>query len=259
MEAIHLALFRRPGALYAHGLTQAELGLPDLQLALRQHESVVQAFRDADIETMVLSESDVLPDSVFVEDCAVIAGDTLIWTRPGAPSRQPEVELLQSQLSLEFDSLSIQAPGSVDGGDVCQIENKFLVGLSDRTNQEGARQFCVHVESLGFEAEVIDIRGDRTLLHLKSGLSYLGEGIVLASQSLQHHPAFEAFEVICPEPEEAYAANAVAIGGKRILFAEGYPILGDILREKGFELIELNVSEFRKMDGGLSCLSLRFS
>lgn len=252
-----LAILRRPCARFAEGLTSSDLGPPYLNKALKQHDAYARALHSSGIETLVLEPDDRYPDSCFVEDCAIVAGSTLIWTRPGAVSRQGEVELLRSQLTLDFDSAAIDA-GHVDGGDVCQIEHRFLIGLSDRTDEEGARQLAEILESLGFEAVTVDVCGMPGLLHLKSGLSYLGEGFVLADRALNGHPALQGLDVHLPIKGEEYAANAVSIGDGKVLMAAGFPSLAGKVAELGFDVVALEMSEFQKMDGGLSCLSLRF-
>ena len=141
---------------------------------------------------------------------------------------------------------------------MCQIEDRFLIGISERTNEAGAHQLAEVLELLGFEAETVDIRGLPGLLHLKSGLSYLGGHVALAVDAMARHPALNGVRAIVPPAGEEYASNCVPLDGRRLLFAHGFPILAHILKSEGFELIEADMSEFRKMDGGLSCLSLRF-
>lgn len=254
---LELAILRQPCSRFASGLTTADLGSPSFPLALTQHEAYASAFRELGIEALILEPDDRYPDSCFVEDCAIVAGDVLIWTRPGAPSRRGEVDLLQSQLQLDFKFLSV-TEGFVDGGDVCQIEDRFLIGLSNRTDRTGAQCLAGHLESLGFGTEFVDLSETAGLLHLKSGLSYLGNGVALVDAGLADHPALTELNKLIPSGTESYAANAVSLGGGWVLFAAGYPLLADAVREKGFEVIELEMSEFQKMDGGLSCLSLRF-
>jgi dimethylargininase len=248
------AILRTPSSTFAHGLTTASLGTPDLDLALEQHGTYAKALRGLSIEVTVLPPLEAFPDSTFVEDCAVVAGGETIWCRPGAEGRRGEVGEMPGVVS----ERRIIAPGTVDGGDVCEMGERFLIGISKRTNAEGAAQLTRHLDELGFGAETVDIRGMAGLLHLKSGLSYLGEGSVIAVESLRSHSALHGVRVIVPEQAEEYAANCVALGENRMLFAKGFPALAGRLRAEGFDLIELDMSEFQKMDGGLSCLSLRF-
>ena len=152
----------------------------------------------------------------------------------------------------------IQAPGSVDGGDICQAEEHFFIGLSARTNAEGARQLCGILRSRGYTASTIDIRNNRKLLHLKSGIAYLGDRRVALCSDFPDVPEFSGFQVIRSVAEEDYAANCVRIN-QHVLIASGYPQFAAALAKAGLATLPLDMSEFRKMDGGLSCLSLRYN
>lgn len=253
---IDFAVMREPCARYAMGLTQAELGEPDLELARAQHRAYAEALERLGIGVLILPANDAFPDSCFVEDCAVIAGDVLIWTRPGAESRRGEIALLRDELRLDFASVEL-TNGILDGGDVCQIEDRFLIGLSERTDEEGAGGLGAVLKTLGYRSQVVDIR-QSTLLHLKSGLSYLGNEIVLVSNVLRGHPALQGLRKVVPEDGEEYAANAVSFGNGVVFLPAGFPRVAAAVRGQGFEVIELQMSEFQKMDGGLTCLSLRF-
>lgn len=136
-------------------------------------------------------------------------------------------------------------------------DGTVLIGLSERTNAEGARQLSEILKRDGCSARTVDIRTIPGILHLKSGIAFLGGRTLLAWDVLASHPALAGYNIIGVPPEEAYAANCVLVNG-RLLFPRGYPLLEKILRDRGMDLILLETSEFRKMDGGLSCLSLRF-
>lgn len=258
------ALVRPPAKTFAKGLTSASLGTPDLGLALRQHSRYVEALRSEGVEVTELAPNDAHPDSTFVEDCAVVAGDALVWTRPGASARAAEVQCLRDALLLDHPTLlpsktfSISSPGTVDGGDVCRIGDSFLIGISQRTNEQGAHQLAEVLEILGFEADVVDISLHSSLLHLKSGLSALGSGRAVAVEVLAKHPSLAGLQVHVPPSGEEYAANCVAVTDDTVLFPSGHPKLARELKAAGIHVVELDASEFRKMDGGLSCLSLRF-
>jgi len=145
----------------------------------------------------------------------------------------------------------------VDGGDVCDADGHVLVGISARTNEEGAGQLARILEGWGFRSSFVDIRGQQALLHLKSGMSYLGDGRMVISSELAGWATLDGYETPEVSPAEAYAANCVAING-RVLVAAGYPRLAATLAARGCDVVPLEMSEFRRMDGGLSCLSLRF-
>jgi dimethylargininase len=155
------------------------------------------------------------------------------------------------------DMREISAPGTLDGGDVCEAGDHFFIGISERTNDAGARQLGSILAERGYTSAVIDVRGIDGILHLKSGIAYVGEGRVVAIESLARHAALQDREVIPVPRGEEYAANCVRVND-RVLFAAGHPALERTLRRLGYDLIPLEMSEFQKMDGGLSCLSLRY-
>jgi dimethylargininase len=145
----------------------------------------------------------------------------------------------------------------VDGGDICEAENHFFIGLSHRTSEGGARQLARHLAALGYTSSVIDVRAMTTILHLKSGISYIGDNTLVVMEEMAGHEQFRGFELLRVSAEESYAANCVRVN-ERVLVAAGFPRVTDELSQRGFRPLELEMSEFRKMDGGLSCLSLRF-
>lgn len=258
MTGFSRAITRAPGANFAFGLTTAGLGAPDLDLALAQHAAYCDALRRCGLAVTELPADGEFPDDTFVEDTAVIAERVAVVTRPGAPSRLGEVRAIREcLLGLRADSGEIRAPGTLDGGDVCQVGAHFLVGVSARTNPEGARQFCEIVRGAGYTASTVDIRGHRTLLHLKSGIAYLGDGRLLTAPGLPSIGRAADYERIEVPADEAYAANAVRIND-RVLIAEGFPRTAAMLEARGYAVLRVAASEFRKLDGGLSCLSLRF-
>lgn len=252
------AIVRIPGESFADGLTSMQFGLPDIDRALAQHASYREALNKIGLRVTELPPDPNFPDSTFVEDTAVLTSNLAVLTRPGAPSREGEVGSIHRSLLSFYDRIkTIEFPGTVDGGDICQADNKFFIGLSDRTNESGAQQLRNFLTNDGYEVDMIDIRGLPDLLHLKSGLSYVGERNMVLVDSLLAHPAFDSFHKIKALKQENYAVNCVRIKDY-ILFAAGFPILAGSLESLGYQLIQLEVSEFRKMDGGLSCLSLRF-
>jgi dimethylargininase len=252
------AIVRPPGNHFAEGLTTSRLGAPELERALIQHERYCAALVACGLDVHRLPADDRYPDGTFVEDTAIITARGAMITRPGAPSRAGETNSVRDAL-LPYcpEPARIEPPGTVDGGDVCQAEDHFFVGLSRRTNSEGARQLAQWLESLDYTSCLVDVRGTSDLLHLKSGLSYVGDGRLLVTDALADHPALRDFERIRVPAGEDYAANCVQIN-ERVLIATGHPGVERILGESGYRTLALDMSEFRKMDGGLSCLSLRF-
>jgi dimethylargininase len=153
--------------------------------------------------------------------------------------------------------LSIQSPGAVDGGDVCEAGNQLFIGISERTNEGGARQLAELLAPFGYTSSFIDVRGLTNILHLKSGVSYLGDNRLAVIEALSDRPELRGYDLVHANDEEMYAANCVRIND-HVLVAAGHPAFAGKLRELGYKTIELEMTEFQKMDGGLSCLSLRF-
>jgi dimethylargininase len=252
------AIVRRPGRSFAQGLTSARLGPPSLEKALQQHEAYCQALKLCGLEVTRLEADERHPDSTFVEDVAVLTPRGAILTRPGAPSRQGEVAGIRQALAAHFKTLrAIVAPGTLDGGDVCQAEDRYFIGVSERTNEEGARQLAALLRKDGFTATLVDIRKTEGILHLKSGIAWLGEDRLAVIGALSGREALEGYEAVPVAAGEQYAANCVRVND-RIIVAAGYPKFLAALKAREYAVLALDVSEFRKMDGGLSCLSLRF-
>jgi dimethylargininase len=252
------AIVRAPADTLARGLTQAGLGKPDLNLALEQHGRYCLALEACGLSLQRLPANPRFPDSTFVEDTAVLTPRCAVITRPGAASRRGETAGLEQVLDPFFTTLyEIAAPGTLDGGDVCVAGDHLFIGLSERTNEEGARQLERLLGREGYSAVFVELPGNGGLLHLKSGLAWLGGRTLLAVDALAEHEALRDYEVLRAAPGEEYAANCVRINEK-LLFAEGFPKTASVLRDRGYDLVLQDMSEFRKMDGGLSCLSLRF-
>jgi len=251
------AIVRPPAASFAEGLTTAGLGAPDLSLALSQHAAYVAALEQLGVHVTALPPDAAFPDSTFVEDTAVVTARGAIVARPGAPSRAGEVAAIRQVLEARLGSVAaITSPGTLDGGDVCQADGSFFIGLSHRTNEEGARQLADWLASVGYSSVVIDIRGNGALLHLKSGIAWLGGKDLVVAEGLADHPALAGYRRILVPPGETYAANCVRVNDA-VLVAAGFPAATAQVAALGHRVITLDMSEFRKMDGGLSCLSVR--
>ena len=252
------AIVRTPSVNFAEGLTSVDLGAPDFDRALDQHRRYSDALAACGLRLLELPPDPEFPDSTFVEDTAILTPRGAVLARPGAASRRGEADEIRSTLAQFFPQFcSITAPGTLDGGDICAADDHFFIGISARTNESGARQLAAFLEAMGYTSSLVDIRGRDDILHLKSGVAALGEGRLVAIDSLAEHPAFQGYEIVRVQPEEAYAANCVRVNDS-VLVPAGYPQLSATLMRLGYRIVELNMSEFRKMDGGLSCLSLRF-
>lgn len=252
------AIVRQPGDNFAEGLTMAALGMPDLELALEQHAAYCDALAHCGLEVTLLPPDPQHPDAPFVEDTAVLVAGHAMLTRPGASSRQGEVPSMCAALRPWFpEPAMISAPGTLDAGDVCEAERHVFIGISKRTNPEGARQLADWLTGLGYGTTCIDIRGRPDLLHLKTGMSYLGDNRMVLIDALVGLEAFRSYEVVRVSPAEVYAANCLRLNNT-VLLPTGYPALQLALRYLGYQVLTLEMSEFQKLDGGLSCLSLRF-
>ena len=252
------AIVRPPCSRFAAGLTSVDLGQPDLERACEQHQVYCQALKTCGLEVVQLPPEERHPDSTFVEDTAVLTARGAIITRPGAESRRAEIDAIEPVLRRYYKDIhSIREPGTVDGGDICQTGEHFLIGVSKRTNEEGASQLARWLDSLGYTSGLIDIRGISNILHLKSALAYIGGERLLISETLPPHEEFRRYELTYLSSVEQYAANCIALNGK-VLVAAGFDTMKNQLEDLGYQTITLEMSEFQKMDGGLSCLSLRF-
>jgi len=253
------AIVRPPARNFAAGLTTVDLGVPDIDLTVRQHSAYCAALARAGCTVITLPAAEAYPDSTFVEDTALIlTGQGAILTRPGAPSRAGEVAAIRAAVARFFPALpEILAPGTLDAGDVCEASSHFFIGLSHRTNQEGARQLAAWLTSHGCTAATVDIRTIDSILHLKSGIACLADNRLVLIDVLVDHPAFTGYEIIRVDPGDEYAANCVQVN-EVVFVAAGFPRLQAALRALSYQLEILDMSEYRKMDGGLSCLSLRF-
>jgi dimethylargininase len=252
------AIVRPPAATFAAGLTSSGLGPPDLALALEQHEAYCRTLERLGLSLVRLPPDAEFPDSTFVEDAAIVTERGAILTRPGAPSRAGEVTAMGEALCPWFPELErITPPGTVDGGDVCEAGEHFFIGISERTNAAGATQLAVWLAALGFGSSVIDIRGMPGLLHLKTGLSWLGERRLFAWIGIGGHEELQDWEVVEVPKGEEYAANCIRVNDE-VLVARGFPRTAALLGGLGHDVADLDMSEYRKMDGGLSCLSVRW-
>lgn len=255
----HHAIVRIPGANFADGLTTSGLqSSPDLDTALKQHAAYRRALTECDLEVAVMPADEGYPDGTFVEDTFVIADRVAIATRPGAKTREGEVgAVVRAVRKFRQHIEHIEPPGTLDGGDICQVGSHFLIGLSARTNQAGAAQLTAILRRHQYTSSTVDIRGNPSLLHLKTGIAYLGERRYLVGPGFPLIGELADFERVEVAATEAYAANAVRINDD-VFMAAGFPKTARTLANLGYRIRELDMSEFAKMDGGLSCLSLRF-
>jgi len=249
------AIVKIPGKSLINGITTSHLGLPDYKNAIKQHEAYTEALKTCGLSVQVLPPSEAFPDSTFIEDVALLTPFCAVITNPGATSRRDEIHAIKPVLHTYFnDVFKIQSPGTVEAGDIMMVGSHFYIGLSERTNQNGANQVIAILNHFGLTGSVIQLEN---VLHLKTGLSYLENDNLVACGEFVHHPDFQKFNILKIDEDESYAANCVWINN-HVLIPKGYPKARYTIKMAGYEILEVNVSEFHKLDGGLSCLSLRF-
>ena len=179
------AIVRLPGSNFADGLTTVDLGMPHFDKVLVQHEHYCEALRTCGLSITTLPADLDFPDSTFVEDTAILTPRGAILMRPGASARLGEVAGILPSLQENFSQLpTIDAPGTVDGGDICEAGTHFFIGLSHRTNEEGARQLAAHLTAIGYTSSTIDIRSMTTILHLKSGIAYIEDNTLVVMEEM---------------------------------------------------------------------------
>ena len=249
------ALVRPPSPSLVDALGQVPGITIDYALALQQHALYVEALRWLGLEVVPLAPLDVHPDACFVEDTAVVFGDSALSTRPGAPTRRDETPTVASALSdLGLSLTRMEAPTTLDGGDVLRVGNTFFVGRSDRTNQAGIDALLAFAISVDPMARVIPVDMPPGLLHLKCEVSALGDDAILIVDDLPLDLPRDIRRVNIPRAE-AFAANAVA-NGSRVLIAADHPRTAEALVATGFSPQPLVTSEFKKAAGSLTCLSV---
>ncbi|MCB1185331.1 hypothetical protein KDM41_18075 [bacterium] len=254
------ALCRRPGPDFAAGQTTFDLAAsgeaaPDFALATAQHAAYVAALAEAGLAVTVLDALPGFPDAHFVEDTAIVTPRVAVITRPGHPARRGEEESVAGALTGlgERPVARIAAPGTVDGGDVLQHGDHVFIGVSARTNAAGAAQLAAILERHGHTVAQVPVAAG---LHFKSSVNEVGEAL-LVTADFTGRPELDGFRVLTVPPGEEYAGNTLRLNGT-LLTPSGYPRTRELLAATGLEIRELDTSEFRKLDGGLTCLSLRW-
>lgn len=247
------AITRKPGIDFARGITSS-LELPIYDLMLAQHKIYVNALRALGLTVMELDPLPGYPDAYFVEDVAVVTPEVAVITRPGARSRQGEEAAMELVLNKYRPLAYIKAPGTLDGGDVLLVDKQLFVGISQRTNEAGAAQLAGILQKYGYTCTAVPVAAG---LHFKSSVNHVGGQTLLVTADFAGRPELDGYEqIVVPEGEEA-AANVLWVNG-RLLIPQGYSQTKQKLLDWGADLIELDVSEAAKMDGGLTCMSLRF-
>ena len=249
------AIVRKPCQNLIKGITTANLGIPNYSLATYQHQKYIDALKECGLTVTTLEADEDFPDSIFVEDAALLTPQCAIITNPGAIERKGEIIEMKNVVQRFYSNLEmIEEPGTLEAGDVMMIGTHFYIGLSKRTNDAGARQLIKILNKYGMTGSTISLSNS---LHLKSDISYLeNNNLLFAGKSINKND-FKNFNIIQVDEDESYAANSLWINNK-VLVPKGFLKSKKKIERLGYLTIEVDVSEFQKLDGGLSCLSLRF-
>ncbi len=249
------AIVTTPCKNMINGITSAGLGKPDLNLALKQHQHYIDTLKECGLDVVALPANEKFPDSTFIEDACLVTPRCAILTRPGAATRRDEPGLISNTIhELGLPVESILSPGTLDAGDVMMVGSHFYIGLSERTNLKGAAMLIAILEKYGLTGTTVTLE---SVLHLKTGISYLENNKLLAFGEFLNKKEFQEFDILEVDPSEAYAANSVWVNGS-VIVPDGFETTAAMIETAGYRVKIVDVSEFRKLDGGLSCLSLRF-
>lgn len=249
------AIVRTPDKSMVNGLSTANLGFPDYDLALKQHKAYINALEKCGLEVKILKALEEFPDSTFVEDVALLTKNCAIITNLGASSRKGETSSMEKILTKYYTNIeTIKEPGAVEAGDIMMVGSHFYIGLSERTNEKGAKQAIGYLTKNGMTGSMVRLE---KVLHLKTGLAYLDNNNLVASGEFLEKEEFQKYNILKIHEKESYAANCIWVNGT-ILIPKGFPNARKTIEKVGYSIIEVDVSEFQKLDGGLSCLSLRF-
>ena len=226
----------------------------DVKLAISQHNEYCKILESFGARVIKLPPDEHLPDSVFVEDVAVVLDEIAVITNPGSQRRRNEVDSVASVIKRYRPTHRITAPGTVDGGDVMRIGHRLFVGISRRTNEDGANQLERIVTRFGYEVMKVPVTD---ALHLKSAASHLGGGTLLANRGWLDASRLAGFDIVDVPDAEPWAADTVLLNDM-VLIPASFRATAALLRSLGFRIGQLDVSEFLKAEAGLSCLSLLF-
>ena len=248
-------IVKRPCPSMVDGITSASLGKPDYEKALKQHDNYIEALKKCGVEVTVMEADNEFPDSCFIEDAAVLTKNVAIISNPGAKSRNGETVKVEEVLKKFYKNIErIKAPGTLDGGDIMMVGEHFYIGKSNRTNDEGCRQFIEILEKNGHTGSQVTLT---EVLHLKTGVNYLENNNMMVAGEFITNPTFSKYNHVIVPVDESYAANCIWVNDT-VIVPEGYPKVQGSIEKLGYKVITVDTSEYKKLDGGLSCLSLRF-
>ena len=250
------AIVRTPCHGIVNGLRAVDVGAPQYETVLSEHKAYVAALEKIGVKVETLPALDAYPDSMFVEDPALVFTEGAIVMRPGAPSRFGEAAEMAPVLKRRFQRvIELQGPGFADGGDILVTRDSVMIGLSDRTNETGAAALADALRGLGKNPKIV--RTPANVLHFKSDCSLLDERTILSTSRLAASGVFDGFDLVLTPDGEEGAANALRINDN-VFVGSAFPKTIALLQSRGYETIALATSEIAKVDAGLSCMSLRW-
>lgn len=246
------AIVRSPGRSYNRCISNhPDVASLNLERAKLQHRAYVNTLHEIGLEIIELPTENDLPDACFIEDTVVIYGDTALITRPKYEIRRKEIDSVAKIVGDYLKIAATTSPATLEGGDVIHVEKGLISGKTKRTNEEGISAMR---KELGCQVEVIE---DSSIVHLKSYVTYLGNGFFIGTKRYSSESVFDDTEYLVIPEKESYAANTLTINGN-VLIPEGYPETKQILSKNGFDIIVLDTKEFAKCEGALTCLSIIF-
>lgn len=251
------ALCREPALSVTDGLRLEDIGNPDFDCLRRQHEIYIQALKEAGLTVNTMPAQTAYPDSVFVEDAALVLDGVAILLNPGAPSRAGEPKaLLEDGKGYFKDIIKTDFSGPIDGGDILVFDNVIMVGLSARTSERGADELGRVAADFGYSLRKAQTPAE--ILHFKSHCSLLDEKTAISTKALAESGCFKGFEVVVVPDDEPQGSNVIRVNDK-VIMAEEAPKTIAILKAQGFDVLPVPTTEVAKIDGAVSCCSLRYS
>ena len=250
-----VALTREPARdMSACELTHIGRQPVDVERAAEQHRVYRRALEDCGARVVALPALEELPDSVFVEDTAIVLDELAVLTSPGVESRRPEVQANAAEIARLRPVVQVHLPATIEGGDVLRVGRKIYVGLSPRTNLAGVAALSALVAPYGYEVSTVALHD---CLHLKSGCTAIGDETILANPNWIDASVFRDYEIVAVHADEPWAANALRVGA-HVCVGATFPRTAELLARRGYDVRAVDVSEFAKAEGGLTCMSLLF-
>lgn len=251
------AICRTPSRSLVDGLRAVDIGQPDYDLFLKAHKHYIETLKSAGAQVVVLDAMEAFPDSVFVEDAVLCLPKGAVIMRPGAPSRLGEAEEIKPTISSLYSQVKqVQGPGYIEGGDILVTETEVLVGRSARTDEAGISELASIVAEWGYKIREVDT--PEGVLHFKTDCSLLDGKTILSTKRLAETGCFEGYNIVLTAEGEEACANTIRFNDY-VIIPDGFPKTEQRLLDYGYEIIKISNTEAAKLDGGMSCLSLRFT